>query len=384
MRKAWLAVILLSGCSEVGSPTPGLLFDLVAVGGGHSCAITSTGDLYCWGNGAEGRLGTGDHGTTFRPVLVDTAIAFASVTAGREHTCGVDRSGEAYCWGFNAWGQLGVSNSINQDRPTPIPDDRVWAELSAGWYHTCGITAGSERELFCWGYNNAGQLGHGTLNKVSWPRQVVGELRFTAATVSAGAFHTCAVDVEGRAWCWGRNDQGQLGDGTTERRLAPTPVAGNRRYVEISAGAAHTCGRATDGTVLCWGANGDGEIGHAAFSRPGVVGSAVPGPVAREEVYVDVATGNAVSCAVAESGIAFCWGDAAWGQIGRATSGDWSRPADIPVLRFDQVALGAGTQACGLAEGRATIYCWGTGSQGELGNPAETYSPVPVPVIFLE
>jgi hypothetical protein len=380
MRRALIAVLLLGGCTEVESPIPGLLFDHVAVGGDHSCALTATGDLYCWGSGADGRLGTGSHESTFRPRPVDPTIAFATVTAGREHTCGIDRSEEAYCWGFNAWGQLGVSDRGERDRPSPIPDDRLWQELSAGWYHTCGITTGGE--LLCWGNNDAGQLGQGTLEQVSWPRQVAGELRFTATTVTGGGYHTCALDVDGRAYCWGRNDQGQLGDGTTERRLRPTPALTERRFVEISAGQAHTCARTESGDVYCWGSNAHGEIGHNAFSRPGVAGSVVPGIVARREVYVWVRAGAEFSCAIDDREIGYCWGDATYGQVGRATRNDWPKPADIPGPLFRAIAAGAGSHACGVSDDRATVYCWGTGPEGELGNPARTFSAVPLPVIF--
>ena len=211
---------------------------------------------------------------------------------------------------------------------------------------------------------------------------MAGEVRALARSVTAGAFHSCALTGEGQAWCWGANSQGQLGDGTTYDRTRPVPVATEERFVEISAGANHTCARSAAGDVYCWGGNEAGQLGHNSVSRPGVPGAVVPGTVARAEVYTSVTAGNGVSCATDQRDVAYCWGEWRYGQIGRVVGGPVQKPADIPGHRFSRVVAGAGTHVCGVERGAGTIRCWGTGPNGELGNASTTFSPVPIPVRF--
>jgi alpha-tubulin suppressor-like RCC1 family protein len=282
----------------------------VSAGGSHSCAIVA-GVLYCWGLNDDGQLGDGSKTARSRPTAasvsswpVGSVIAGGSHTcggfnddpwdygesttcwgnnaqgqlgalantsmfalvAGGAHTCGTDYgpSHTLYCWGSNANGQLGVVTSI-QSSATPhwVGPLSENGALTAGRAHTCAsLTIESNSGLFCWGLNDDGQLGDGTTTQRTIPVLVRGG-PFSSAT--AGGAHTCALTSAGRAYCWGANDHGQLGDGTTTKRTSPVLVAGGLSFMSLSAGGSHTCG-VTVGGLYCWGANGRGQLGNGTIS----------------------------------------------------------------------------------------------------------------------
>jgi len=243
----------------VAAVGPGL-FTSVTAGDGHTCAVTAAGDASCWGRNASGQLGDGTTGNRLFPTAVTGGVTFAMLTAGTAHTCGLTATGEAYCWGENEYGQLGDGTTGRRLTPTAVAGGRVFGELAAGSAHTCGRTAAGE--VFCWGHNDAGQLGDGTVANRLLPTAVSGGLTFTHLAADVGGTHSCALDAAGAAYCWGDNARGQLGDGTHANRLTPTAVVGGLTFAELSAGGLHTCGIITAaGVGYCWGANDQGQLG---------------------------------------------------------------------------------------------------------------------------
>ena len=185
------------------------------------------------------------------PVAVADAPALTLIAAGGTHTCGLDANAFAYCWGANHFGQLGTGSRSEQPlRPTPVAQGYVFQSLTAGGNHTCGLT--TEGRIVCWGQNNEGQLGNGSGGLYQWSTPVAVAVDVTFRAVSAGTEHTCGLSVDGLTYCWGANASGQLGDGSHERRLVPTPTAGGVTFATVSAGSTNTCGLATDGLVYCW------------------------------------------------------------------------------------------------------------------------------------
>ena len=187
--------------------------------------------------------------------------------AGVASNCGLTGGGVAYCWGYNQRGQLGDGTTTNATAPVAVAGGLTFSSLaggtlSNGTYQNCGLT--TARAAYCWGGNDRGQLGVGTLNSASSPSMVAGGLTF--ATLANGGYHACGLNLAGAAYCWGFNWFGQLGDGTTTDRNVPVLVSGAPAFVALSAGGLHTCGRTAAGAVYCWDNNASGQLGNAELA----------------------------------------------------------------------------------------------------------------------
>lgn len=255
--------------------------------------------------------------------------------------------------------------------PRPL---RIRRTMVTGATHTCALTA--EGMAYCWGGNQNGQLGDGGGSRRSTPGLVDGAL--TLAVLSGGFLHTCGIRPDGRALCWGANESGQLGDGTTRSSTAPVPVAGDLRFASLGGGTSHTCALVPDGTAFCWGANANGQLGDGSrASRPS------PGQVGGGRRFSSLAVGWTHTCALTRGGSAYCWGRNAHGQIGDGSLADRLVPTavtEVPAFR----ALSAGSaHTCGVTtEGDA--YCWGQNLYGQLGDGTTQNSRVPVKVEGLQ
>ena len=275
-------VNVTSPARPIASPVP---LASLALGYDHACGLAADGTAYCWGFGflslghaqrdatCPGGGGRGSPCQT-RPAPVNTTVRFRSIAAGGVHSCGVAREGALYCWGSATPAGDPRGPFFDRSLPTLVGTD-TYTAVATGLDHSCAITTAGE--LRCWGRNGAGQLGRGAVDSAALPLPLpvsapIGgatqPLRFRA--VSAGTSFTCAVTTEGRPYCWGRNDWGQLGDGTTLDRAVPSPVASTRRFTAVSAGATHACALADDGAALCWGRNQYGELGNGVTSASSV------------------------------------------------------------------------------------------------------------------
>jgi alpha-tubulin suppressor-like RCC1 family protein len=290
----------------------GHTFAAIAPGWFHTCGLRTDGALYCWGLNTSGQLGDGTAADRLVPTAVTSGQAFSMVAATNAHTCAVATDGAAYCWGANGFGQLGDGSTAGQLVPTAVSGGHIFASISGGLSHTCGLRA--DGAAFCWGRNTSGQLGDATTTTRLVPTPVVGEHTF-ASLNAQGDVHTCAVRTDSAAYCWGGNDSGQLGDGTTGPRVVPTAVSGGYSFTSIGVGGVHTCGLVADGSSFCWGAGNTGQLGDGSTLQ-----RLVPTAVAGDHTFASISAGGQHTCAARTDGTAFCWGLNGAGQLGDGTS----------------------------------------------------------------
>jgi alpha-tubulin suppressor-like RCC1 family protein len=352
-----LATTSPGSATPVASGLPALRQLAAGNGGDHLCGITASGAAMCWGRDDAGFLGNGTVGPIpivgSPPVTVAGGITWSSISVSQLSACGVSVTGTGYCWGSNQRGEIGSAEIVVgstspgsgppgtplsvTSRPHVVDGGLAFRALYAGWLHSCGITTADA--AYCWGNNSFGELGIGTIDTVvhRTPTPVAGGLRFLQ--LSVGAEQTCGITTTHTAYCWGRNATGQLGDGTTIDRGAPTPVAGGNRFSYVSTGSgfgdfypdlpilqqgaiAHTCALGESGLAFCWGWNGNGQLGNGS-----AISSAVPMPVAGDLRFDAIATGGSATCAMKGDRL-WCWGRNTDGQLGNGTK----TSSAVPVL----------------------------------------------------
>jgi len=269
------------GGTEVPMPVLAGTIQQLALGSNHSCAISTEGDTWCWGLGAEGAVGYGGTENQWTPVLLE-GRRFTQLAAGGYHTCALDTAGKAWCWGSNMLGQLGNGAQRDGDNlgdlatpalePVAVVGDHTFVKLTAA-NHTCGLTAGGE--VWCWGNNQSGQIAPPEAGmEITTPRPIITEERFV--DIAAGWHHTCGLTADGEVWCWGNNFSGQLGNGTMDDSVVPVQVATSLRFDSIAVHGSTSCGIVEGQGPWCWGSSYTGEM--AGGFTPGY--SPFPWPVA--------------------------------------------------------------------------------------------------------
>ena len=383
----------------------------VVANGRHTCARTRAGEVFCWGIDGRGQLGSG------RVILEPHAIQVQDVTdatdlvATNEATCAIRSGGSVWCWGANAYGNLGGSWPTRA-RPTQAPGVSGSVGLAMSQWATCsrfadgtarctgsnrsgqlgtgqtvgtsgfhwlldttGMTALSMSDesfacaanaagLWCWGRNDEAQLGQGAAGADSpMPRNLADVAPGSAAEITTGDAHACVRLNDGSVMCWGRNTEGELAVGDTVPHLSPVRVPNLAGVQTLCAGLRHTCAIIC-GQRFCWGANDNGQLGDGTtMTRPG------PQPVADITTASTIAAGSAHSCAIV-AGSVVCWGWDRTGQVsGERAMPNALRPRAVTALPpdgFVQLALGGDHSCARRASG--AVWCWGANDSGQLGN----------------
>ncbi len=311
----WSVLVPVSGITTATRVTAGDEF---------ACALLSNGTAKCWGLGESGQRGDGSFGTfALTPVAVNGLTGAVGLAAGYGHTCALLSTGTMRCWGENREGQLGNGTTANPGTAQPVTVSGISgvSTFTTGAYHTCAVLSGGA--LRCWGRNGNGQLGNGTDTNSSTPVAVSGIT--SAVAVSGGGEHTCAVLSDGTVRCWGENDFGQLGNGTTAASRTPVPVTGLTGVTAISAGWRHTCALLGNGTIQCWGQGHFGELGNGSTTN-----RTTPVPVSGITGAIGLTAGWwHHSCALLSGGTVKCWGTNDWGQFGAGTKTSSSIPVTM-------------------------------------------------------
>lgn len=358
-------------------PGPEVQWRSVSTAQGHTCGVSTAGKGYCWGHNGIGQLGVGVISGYGDGVAagVEGGLPFTTLDGGNWFTCGL-AGGRAYCWGESYHGQLGngmVGSTDGVPTPQAVLGGHTFAALSAGFEHACALDDAGK--AWCWGNNTYGQLGNGTTDVVRGrpePVEVLGGLTFRHIT--AGRDYTCAITPDDDLYCWGDNEVGQFGDGAGAPALTvPHPVPGGvgHKWKTVAGGDSHVCGVTLKGEAFCWGADEFGELGTGEAE----VGTDVPARVLSHERFMDIGVGTYHSCAVADDGRMWCWGYDRYGQLGRGQKGSIAPfPVPEPVIgdaRFTGSVQGGYMHTCAIGtDGKA--YCWGTDFHGEGGIQPDT------------
>jgi alpha-tubulin suppressor-like RCC1 family protein len=298
----------------------------VSGGGYHTCALLSA-SVDCWGYNKFGELGNGTTKDSATPVAVSGLTNAIEVSGGSFYTCALLSSGGIKCWGENGFGELGDGTFTERTTPVSVAGITNAIEVTGGELSTCALI--SDGSIKCWGYNGFGELGNGSTTPEYSPTPVAVKGITNAVAVSAvGDFHTCALLSTGSIKCWGYNEDGELGNGTmTEDTTTPVQVSGIGNAAGVEAGSFFTCAWRVSAIVNCWGENQFGELGNGT-----TVNSSTPVPVSGIATATGVTTGISHACARLIGGGVDCWGENLDGQLGNGTTTNSSTPVAVKGL----------------------------------------------------
>jgi alpha-tubulin suppressor-like RCC1 family protein len=344
-----------------------------SAGAYHTCALVSAGgSIDCWGENYYGQLGNGTNkNNSTKPVAVSGITTAIEVGAGGEHTCALLTGGKIDCWGYNKFGELGNGTTKESTTPVEVSGVSTAVQVSAGYAHTCALL--SSGKIDCWGENAYEQLGDGKTANSSTPVEVSGIS--TATSVTAGGFGTCATLSGGTVDCWGYGEFGELGNGKTENSSTPVKVSNISNAVAVTAvGYFQACAQLSSGTIDCWGDNEDGELGNGTTTN-----SSTPVAVSGITTGAGVAAGAFHTCGLLSAKSLDCWGENYFGELGNGTTTNSSTPVAVSGITTAAGIIAGTYHTCGRLVG-GSVKCWGENAFGQLGNGTTTNSTTPVEV----
>jgi cysteine-rich repeat protein len=328
--------------------------------GAYSNCILRAEIPYCMGLNIYGSVGDGTSANRSQPTQMLDLVGVVQLSGTYFTQCALKSDGTVWCWGRNNWGQLGDGTNVDRSQPVQVVTLTNIVELDGNSRHYCARR--DDGTVWCWGYNAHGQMGDGTTTNRNRPVQVSGINN--TLQISAGAA-SCARLGDGTTWCWGFNGRGQVGDGTnTLQRDPPVRVSNDGGFIDLQAGYHHTCARKANGTLWCWGYNAHGELGDGTTTNRNA-----PTQVLNVSDATAVAVGGMYkTCAIRAGGLMWCWGRNQSGQLGDGTTTQRSAPVRV-------IGLGAVTHMARGGAGKGNFartvtgetYAWGYNYYGSLG-----------------
>ena len=343
--------------------------------------VFSQGQLWGWGNNSDGNLG--DNTTTARSSPVQTiagGVNWKQVSGGYRSSIAIKTDGTLWAWGFNGEGTLGTNNTTSYSSPVQtIAAGTNWKQVSC--FRFCVAAIKTDGTLWLWGDNGSGQLGTNNITKYSSPVQTVsGGTNWRQ--VSCGGSHTAAIKTDGTLWLWGAHYYGELGNNATagypNARSSPVQtVSGGTNWKLVSCGDTHTGAIKTDGTLWLWGDNGDGQLGDNTLTSK----SSPIQTVAGGTNWKQVSCGSVYTGAIKTDGTLWMWGDGTGGKLGNNLTFDRSSPVQTVSAGINWRQVSCGFSTTGAIKTDGTLWMWGVGTSGELGDNTRTSKSSPVQTI---
>jgi alpha-tubulin suppressor-like RCC1 family protein len=328
-------VVYRSSPVQIGALTT---WSQVSAGNGQTASIKTDGTMWAWGYNSDGQLGQNDRINRSSPVQIGALTTWYQVSAGYSHTVSVKADGTLWSWGSGFGGGLGDGTISNRSSPVQIGGLTTWSQVSAGNGHTASIK--TDGTMWTWGNNDRGQLGQNIAVTVSRSSPVqVGSLT-NWLKVSAAVRFTAAIKTDGTLWAWGYNNSGQLGDGTVINRSSPVQVGALTTWYQVSAGVAlaHIASIKTDGTLWTWGRNVEGQLGDGT-----VINRSSPVQIGALTNWAKVAVGRTHTASIKTDGTMWAWGNNEFGGLGQNNIIYRSSPVQIGALtNWAQLAAGNG------------------------------------------
>ena len=382
------------------------------------CAVLSNTDAKCWGFNRYGQLGVGigfrpgdepdELGAKLATIDLGTGRTATTIAAGEFHSCALLDDNSVKCWGYNHTGKLGLGDTNHRgDAPDEMGDALLAIDLGSGRTaqsitssdHNCALL--DDSSVKCWGRNSYGQLGLGDqASRGNIPSHMgdallaidLGSGRTTLA-IAAGRDHSCALLDDNSVKCWGRNLNGQLGQGDTVDRgdnagemgdaLPAIDLGSGRTAQTISTGGYHSCALLDDNSVKCWGSNSSGQLGQGDRNprgdAPGEMSDALPAiDLGSGRTALAIAAGLLHTCALLDDNSVKCWGSNSSGQLGQGDRNPRGANPDEMGDNLPAIDLGTGLAATGLFTGPTSYSvcavlntkdtkCWGHNGSGQLG-----------------
>ena len=351
----------------------------IDVGTYHACAIKVDGSLWCWGKNLDGQIGIGFSTVDAyvpAPRRVGTDFDWLSVKAGGWHTCAIKTDNSLWCWGYNEYGQLGDSTQFYRDTPFQIGARTDWVDLTLNGYHTCASNKAGD--VYCWGSNGYGELGGGEEPRLGTQNSYVPILTDNNNNwleVAAGYGHMCASKTDNSVYCWGVNNAGQLGNQSYFLKAVPTEVVGNRdwRQFDTTSSGDTACGIKTDNSLWCWGRGVEGQFGNGSSGND--VYSDIPLQVDNAVDWAQIAVAYTHVCAIKMNNSLWCWGESAFGKLGIGSGQDVNTYETSPRrvgLDSDWIYVATGGWHTCAIKANNSLWCWGSNDSSQVGNDLGT------------
>lgn len=353
----------------------------ISAGTFHSLALKSDGSVWSWGFNSYGQLGNGSATTSYTPVQVKNLAGVIDIAGGGYHSLALKSNGTVWSWGFDAVGQLGNGTDTGKNTPVKVSNLSDVTAIAGGWFHSLALK--KDGTVWAWGLNSFGQLGDGTYDDKNTPVQVSGITGITA--IAGGGNYSLALKSDGittTVWTWGSNEFGQLGDGANKNNSnTPVQVSGLDEVIAIDGGWGHGLALKSNGTVRTWGRNNGGQLGDGTYDNKNT-----PVQVSNITGITAIASGGNHSLALKSDGIVWTWGYGKEGQIGNGT--DTSKNTPVQAINLSDIITIAGnighpspSQSSGHSialKANGTVWTWGINNYGQLGDGTNKNRNTPI------